>query len=515
VSLRRRLLAGILVLLVAAIGVADAVTYTSLRSFLIGRLDEQTVTALDNAYRHAQANGNRMAITRPTTWLMYQVAGAATPSTTSCAADAVRVPPATGARPGHFDLFDRVSPDVFVEVLTTQRQLLLARASGTCDPRPVLPAHMPVQAAPPARTFGAGGGAYFPNELSFITGSDSRSTTYRAEAVQIPGGILVTAVSLTPDEQTLASVVHVEVLVSAAVLLAAVLLALVVTRIGLRPLHDMTETARAIAGGDLSRRVRTTDPRGEVGRLGEALNGMLTQIEAAFEQRTRSEGRLRRFLADASHELRTPLTSVRGYAELLRKGVPADETARAQAAARIEHEAARMGVLVDDLLLLARLDQRRPLERRPVDLAAVAADAVADALVGSGDHPVSVLPSDPVPVSGDPVRLRQVVDNLVGNALQHTPPGTPVTVGVTTAGGWAVLRVDDLGPGLAPEQAGQVFEPFYRGTPARAGEGAGLGLAIVAALAEAHGGRADVRSRPEGGTRFEVWLPRAVGGSPG
>lgn len=514
-SLRRRLLAGILVLLVAAIGVADAFTYTSLRSFLLGRLDEQTeaaqqqmATAVGAAYRRADAAGTTAAQDHPTTWLAHLVAGIAG-LPVGCPSDQVWAAPATPAARARFDPFDRVSPDVFVEVLTPDRRLLLSRASGSCDPRPVLPARLPVQAAPPTRTFGARGGAYFPNQLSFDMRSTSRATTYRAEAVQIPGGILVTAISLTPDEQTLASLVHVEIIVSVAVLVAAVLLGLVVTRLGLRPLDDMTETARAIASGDLSRRIRSTDRRSEVGRLGHALNGMLTQIEAAFEQRTRSEGRLRRFLADASHELRTPLTSVRGYAELLRKGALADEGARAQAAARIEREAARMGVLVDDLLLLARVDQRRPLEQRRVDLAAVAADAVAGALVARQDHPVTAVPSAPVPVTGDPVRLRQVVDNLVGNALQHTPPGTPVTVAVGTSGDRAFVAVDDLGPGLAAGQAALVFEPFYRGAPAHAGEGVGLGLAIVAALAEAHGGAAEVYSRPGRGTRFVVWLPLA------
>lgn len=531
-SLRRRLLAGILALLVVAIGVTDAVTYTSLRSFLIGRLDEQTASAehqvwvaVDTAYHRALAHGSASAATHPTAWLAALVSRV-TPATTVCSSiPAAGAGGVAAAPPARFDPFDRVSPDVFVEVLAPDRRLLLARASGSCDPRPVVPEVLHVQRAPAARDFGASGGPYFPDQQSFTTGSVGTTTAYRAEAVQIPGGILVTAVPLTPDSQTLASMVRVEVVTSVGVLLAAVLLALLVARLGLRPLDEMTETAGAIADGDLSRRIRTTDTRSEVGRLGHALNGMLAQIEAAFAERTRSEGRLRRFLADASHELRTPLTSVRGYAELLRKGVLADAGGRAQAAGRIEREAARMGLLVDDLLLLARTDRRRPLEREPVDLARVAADAADDARVAGHHHPVTVVAPGPVPVTGDKVRLRQVVDNLLANALQHTPPGTTVTVSAVVEDGDGVLRVADRGPGLSRAQAAQVFEPFYRAGTARpsaqedgagvAGAGVGLGLAIVAALAEAHGGSVRVWSEPGEGACFEVRLPTAERGDPG
>jgi two-component system OmpR family sensor kinase len=269
----------------------------------------------------------------------------------------------------------------------------------------------------------------------------------------------------------------------------------------------MTETAGAIAGGDLTRRIRRADDHSEVGRLGAALNGMLSQIEAAFRERTSSESRLRRFVADASHELRTPLTSIRGYAELLRKGAFDGEDDRRRAAERIEGEAARMTLLVDDLLLLARLDQGRPLAREPVDLARVVAVAVDAVRITAADRPVTLERGGPVVVQGDAARLRQIVDNLLHNAVVHTPAGTAVQVSVQRVGPDAVVRVADEGPGLDPEQAAQVFDRFYRGSEARTGEGTGLGLSIVAALAEAHGGRATVESTPGEGALFRVEIP--------
>jgi two-component system OmpR family sensor kinase len=277
----------------------------------------------------------------------------------------------------------------------------------------------------------------------------------------------------------------------------------------MRPLDDMTETAGAIAGGDLTRRIRRADDRSEVGRLGSALNGMLSQIEAAFRERTSSEARLRRFVADASHELRTPLTSIRGYAELLRKGAFDSEEDRRRAAERIEGEASRMSLLVDDLLLLARLDQGRPLERTPVDLSRIVADAVEAARVINREQPVTVEMEDAVVVHGDAARLRQIVDNLLHNAVVHTPPGTPVRVSVKRKGPLAEIRVADDGPGLDAEKAARVFDRFYRGSEARTGEGVGLGLSIVAALAAAHEGRASVEAVPGAGAVFSVEIPAA------
>jgi two-component system OmpR family sensor kinase len=263
--------------------------------------------------------------------------------------------------------------------------------------------------------------------------------------------------------------------------------------------------------------------------LASAFNTMVERIESAFRARERSEAsargseeRMRRFVADASHELRTPLTSIRGYAELYRQGAVTSPEDVAGVLRRIEDQAARMGLLVDDLLLLARMDQQRPLEHARVDLAVLAVDAVHDAHAVAPDRAVALrLPptegEDPaeVPVAGDEARLRQVLGNLVNNAILHTPTGTPVEVRVKAEATEAVLEVADKGPGLPGDQAERVFERFYRADPARgrASGGTGLGLAIVAAIVAAHGGRVEVRTAVGVGTTFRVLLPLVSAGS--
>ncbi len=326
------------------------------------------------------------------------------------------------------------------------------------------------------------------------------------------GDNLVVAVPMTEVLQTLRRLLLIEASATVAVLAGVGALALVVVQAGLRPLEDIGRTAGAIADGDLSQRVERAEPRTEVGRLGLSLNAMLAQIQTAFEARQASEDRLRRFVADASHELRTPLTSIRGYAEMFRRGVADRPEDLATAMRRIEDESLRMGVLVDDLLLLARLDQGRPLERQPVDLALVAADAVSDARAVEPDRSIALDGADSAMVLGDELRLRQVAANLLANARQHTPVTAPVRVGVRRENGSVVLEVADDGPGLFPEEATKVFERFYRADPARnraLGSGTGLGLSIVAAVAEAHGGQARVESVPGHGARFWVELPAA------
>lgn len=305
-------------------------------------------------------------------------------------------------------------------------------------------------------------------------------------------------------------------------------------RIGLRPLLRVEHTAEAIiAGGDLSRRVRAdAGPGTEAGRLSATFDTMLATIERAFQRRAASEARLRRFVADASHELRTPVTGIRGMAEMYRRGAVSDPAEVPRILARIEAEATRMGTIVADLLLLARLDQQRPLERAPVDLLVVAADAVHDARVVDPDRPIEleIVPAagageeDPGPVVlGDEARLRQVAANLVSNARTHTPPGTPVTVraGLTSAratdpGCRAVLEVADRGPGLAAADAARVFERFFRADRSRhrvpgtePTAGAGLGLSIVEAIVTSHGGTVAHHPTPGGGATFRIELPLA------
>ena len=304
---------------------------------------------------------------------------------------------------------------------------------------------------------------------------------------------------------------------AAVVLLAGIGLPLV--RASLAPLARIEATAAAIAGGDLTRRIDHPAGSTEVGRLAEALDAMLASIEAAYLARAdgearalRSEERMRRFTADASHELRTPLTSVRGLAEYaLQQGDAASREELLRLMGLIAGESGRMGRLVDDLLLLARFDAGRPLDRRPVDLASLAAEAVQRARIVAPGRPVTLEAAEPVIVDGDEGRLAQVIDNLIGNAVQHTPPGSPVTVAVTSSADHAELTVADRGPGMTAEQASQVFERFYRTDDARtrARGGAGLGLAIAGSLAAAHGGEITVDTSPGHGAAFCLRLPPA------
>ncbi len=343
---------------------------------------------------------------------------------------------------------------------------------------------------------------------------------WRVRIEQAGTGFVVAAADLRDAERTAGRLIGVEIVVGSLVLVLVAGLGIAIVRASLRPLVNIEHTAEAIAAGDLSRRVSEADPNTEVGRLGNALNSMLSQIETAFRAQSESEAtareseeRMRRFVADASHELRTPLSVIRGFAEYYRQRDDVDRVELDRLISRVEDEAVRMGVLVDDLLVLARLDQQRPLARRPVDLLALAADAVHDARVLAPDREVSlsVRGESAFIVTGDEIRLRQVIGNLVNNALQHTPAGTTVEVvvrsGVLGEAPAAVLEVADRGPGMPAEAAERVFERFYRADPARSRGGTGLGLAIVAGLVEAHGGTVDVETEPGEGATFRVVLP--------
>ena len=338
-------------------------------------------------------------------------------------------------------------------------------------------------------------------------------------AVDRDGDPVVLGLSLGDVRRTTSRLLLLEAIIGAVVLLVLAGGGWLVVTSSLRPLAEVEQTAGRIAAGDLGQRVPSGDPRTEVGRLSQAFNTMLGRIEAAFHERERSEEearaseeRMRRFVGDASHELRTPLTSIRGFAELYRQGALPTRPEVDRAMGRVEDEAARMGLLVEDLLLLARLDQQRALEHRPVDLLQLAGDAVHDASAVDPARSVQLVAdtpdAEPV-VLGDEPRLRQVVGNLVGNALVHTPAGTPVAVRVGTEPGWAVLDVVDAGPGIAPADRPRVFERFYRADASRtrAAGGSGLGLSIVAALVSAHGGTVEALETPGGGATVRVRLP--------
>jgi two-component system OmpR family sensor kinase len=359
-----------------------------------------------------------------------------------------------------------------------------------------------------------------PDRHPFTVDAVSGSTQWRVvEALNTNGDVLVVAVPLDEVQRTVSRLRTIEAVVGVVVLALLGLAAFFLVRRSLRPLVAVEAAAEAIADGDLSQRVPESDPRTEVGSLSRSFNAMVSQIETAFEERSRSEAearasedRMRRFVGDASHELRTPLTSIRGFAELYRQGaLPAPEDV-SRAMARVEGEAARMGLLVEDLLLLARLDQQRPLERQAVDLLELAGDAVQDAhaVDPARDVRLEVVAKGPAPVvSGDAPRLRQVLGNLVTNALTHTPAGTSVVVRVGTADRTAWVEVSDHGPGIPAEDRERVFERFFRADTSRtrASGGSGLGLSIVSALVAAHGGTVTAADTPGGGATFRVTLP--------
>ncbi|MFC4062719.1 sensor histidine kinase [Planomonospora corallina] len=321
---------------------------------------------------------------------------------------------------------------------------------------------------------------------------------------------------------TLARLVLAWLITSAVLLVLLAVIGWFAVRAGLRPLRGIEETAAAIAGGDLSRRIPgTAAPGTEVGRLSAALNGMLGQLETAFADREASEARMRRFVADVSHELRTPLFGIKGFSELHRMGGLSDA---GPAMGRIESEASRLTRLVEDLLLLARLDEggsALPMDLAPMDLRTLAADAHHDLHALDPARRVALTgpdggPPEEAPILGDEARLRQVTSNLVGNTVAHTPPGTAVRIGVGTAGGEAVLVIEDAGPGMADEQAARVFDRFYRADGSRsrtAGGGAGLGLAIVHSIVSAHSGRVELRTATGRGAAFRVVFPVADAGS--
>ena len=346
-----------------------------------------------------------------------------------------------------------------------------------------------------------------------VEGGKGDNASYRVVATRDRGDdqIVVVAVPLRDVDEILDRLVLIEGFVIAGVLLLLAAVAWILVRVGLLPLQRIGHTASRIAGGDLTHRVAGADSRTEVGRVGLALNAMLDRLERAFSERQASEDRLRQFIADASHELRTPLASIRGYAELHRMGAAREPDEVERSMRRIEDEAARMGVLVEDLLTLARLDEIVDAPHGEVDLAKLAGDATGDARATAPDRAIEVTGDGTAIVLGDAHQLRQVLGNLLRNALVHTPAGSPIEVGVSAAAQEVRLEVRDHGPGLPTDDPDALFERFWRaeGGRERGKSGAGLGLAIVAGIVHAHGGHVTAANADGGGAAFVVTLPAA------
>jgi two-component system OmpR family sensor kinase len=502
--LRVRLVAALLVLVVAALIGAGAAATTTMQAYLVGRVDAQLQEVAEHPVSGLAAAGSM---------------------------------PGREREDGPADDDRSHLPSAYViEVLDARGGIVYGPTSNLVDTQEPLPRL-------PHLTVPTDGGTRSSEETVEAVSGDGRWRVAVRSATLSDGspGTLLVAQSLGDVQNTVGRLMLLFAVIGGVAVLLIAGLGYLVVRASLRPLEEVERTAAAIARGDLSQRVPPIDPRTEIGQLSAALNTMLAEIEVAFAERAaseqaarrseqqvraseaaarRSEDRMRRFVADASHELRTPLTTIRGFAELYRQGAAAEPEDVRRLMRRIEDEAARMGLLVEDLLLLARLDQQRPLARTPVDLLVLAADAVHDAQAVEPSHPIrlDVGPIDPPPVvTGDEPRLRQVLANLLGNAVLHTPAGTPVTVRVATEPGRgtgvlaAVLTVSDEGPGLTAEHAARVFERFYRADPSRgrADGGTGLGLAIVAALVAGHGGTVDVDAASGRGARFRVELPLA------
>lgn len=468
-TLRFRLLLVLIGVVAVGLTIAAVATYALLSSFLLSRFDSELTAAVPPLTHaiEAQIQGGDLGFGAP------------------------------GFSGGQSGVL--VEPGTFGELVDASGTVLWKGFVAPTGPLPVLPTPLPHSSR-------ADGAVFFS-----VSSGGSSPVAYRAVAVSLGSGAgtIVAAIPLTNVNQTLSRLVVYEVLVSLVVLVGLAALAWWLVRRELRNLDTMAATAGAIAAGDLTRRVTPAGDGTEVGELGSALNKMLAEIEDAFDARAASEERLRRFLADASHELRTPLTSIRGYAEMFDRGVKDRPEDLATSMRHIRNEASRMSVMVEDLLLLARMGHERPVAQDRVNLSDVASAAVGAARVVDPGRPLSFQCVPSVEVTGDADRLRQLVDNLLSNAFGHTPPGTAVEVRLTTSDDRAVLEVQDHGPGVAPEDRPRIFEPFFRSddSRARATGGAGLGLSIVSSIVVAHGGDVGVGAGADGGAVFRVRLP--------
>jgi len=491
VSLRARLLVAIGVIALVALVIADLVTYSALRSFLDDRVDQQLAAVHGQFEGYVNHGGVITCVGGP---------GLGLPGDGR-----------TGIEPGHVP--SNAGQTLAVQVRTTSGALVGSGCPTYVDGK----AYSPAVTAPVTGFTTASDGtqvAYFDAPSQQADGP-----TFRVRASTLANGdLLIVAQPLVDTESTLSRLLRIELLVTAGAVLIALAAGFWLVRLGLKPLRAMETTAESIAAGNLTERVPGENDKTEVGRLARTLNVMLSRIEAAFsarvasEQRLReSDARLRRFVADASHELRTPIAAVSAYAELFGRGASEKKEDLERLMRGIVTETGRMEHLVADLLLLARLDEGRPLELQSVDVVALCAEAVQTAQTVGPGWPVRFTAPHPIEVVGDATSLRQVVDNLLGNVRAHTPEGTTTVVSVDSDAGGATITVADSGQGMSPDQVAHVFERFYRSDPSRSRlhGGAGLGLSIVSAIVSAHGGSVSASSVEGEGTTFTVRLPLA------
>jgi two-component system, OmpR family, sensor kinase len=498
VSLRIRLLVAIGIIALVALVAADVATYSALENFLYQRVDQQ-LDQLHGVYEQRANTGLTLTCFEP----------GKVPSDG---------PGGPGGNPGSGPL-----PDVQVpaaEVRSSSGDLVAGQSCPAyVDGNP----YSPLIEGPITGFSKAPDGtevAYFD-----APAAQSGGPEFRVRASMLADGqVLVVAQPLGDTQSTLHRLFLIELAVTAGAIIVALLGGLWLVRLGLRPLRDMERSAELIAAGNLTERVPGENENTEVGRLARTLNVMLARIESAFgarlasERRLRaSEARLRQFVADASHELRTPIAAISAYAELFGRGASEQKEDLERVMEGIRGETGRMEHLVADLLLLARLDEGRPLDLRSVDLVALCAEAVHTASTVGPEWPLTFVATEPIEVMGDATALRQVVDNLLGNVRAHTPPGTAARVAVSRDAEGAVVTVADEGPGMTAEEAAHIFERFYRSDPSRSRihGGAGLGLSIVSAIVHAHGGSVTAEGRPGAGTTFVVRVPLAPSGSDG
>ena len=487
-SLRTRLLMAVGVVAFLALVLADVTVYASLKSYLYRQTDATLQVSLETV---------QAAATHPSS--LNQPGAEPVP------------PPGEQLTGSNFCAIGRESaPGMFIEVLNSDHSAV----SGESCPAfiPGSKSYSPQLSAVIA-SYDVGG----PNvheKMNFFTVASvaAGGPPFRVQSSELKGGnLLIVADPISGVSNTLGQLLLLEGLVTGGALLASILVGLWLVRLGLRPLRDVVQTAEAITGGDLVHRVPNANTHTEMGRVADAINVMLERIQSGFAELQASESRLRRFVSDASHELRTPIAAVSAYAQLFKYGATRSESDTGRVMSGIEHETSRMERLVEDLLVLARYDEERESAHELVELVGLTMESVATARLVGPQWPIDVEAIDVVEVTGDPLALRRVVDNLLKNVRAHTPPGTEVTVRVHQAGREAVIEVEDEGPGLTDDEAELVFERFFRADPSRSRDtgGAGLGLAIVASIVRSHSGRVDVRPGRAGGADFRVTLPLA------